>query len=296
MNAIFMPEAQLQQHFDQAANCLASEGYASMLHCHQTFYRQHAQRLPDYRYFADVNQRGVQPIDCPYIALSYTTLYAAEHYSRMRCMFDLSCDALHEHLYRQHALRVVDYGCGQGLATLALLDYLADIYPTCHFALEIVLIEPSDLARQWAESLIQLRAEQLGIFVIIRGHAVHFDQLDEAEIGTTDLPILHLLSNVLDMASSRHFNVRRLAQHIQSMASRHLLIAVSPDFPSGKPGFERLVAHLNSPRAVVPLTSLVLDDDELIAPRFSLYTHRKDSPVRAMGMALTFEGLTDLPF
>lgn len=78
---------------------------------------------------------------------AYLASYVDWHKGKLARAFEL----LNEPLPRQ--LNIIDWACGQGLATLFLLDYIREHNAACSVR-EVVLIEPSSIALQRAEYLI----------------------------------------------------------------------------------------------------------------------------------------------
>jgi hypothetical protein len=102
-----------------------------------------------YRTFQDRTDRAKAPLVTAADLVAYNACYAASHIARFRCLLDhfVDCQQL------SPSIRVVDYGCGQGLASLVLLEYLQD-YPQS-LQIELHLIEPSALALQHATAYVQ---------------------------------------------------------------------------------------------------------------------------------------------
>jgi hypothetical protein len=78
--------------------------------------------------------------------MAYNALFANLHYAKLHSLFD---DFLEDTIFANQTIRVVDYGCGQGLASLVLQErnrFLA----VNHLFDELILIEPSTVALQQA--------------------------------------------------------------------------------------------------------------------------------------------------
>lgn len=115
---------------------------------------------------------------------------------------------------------VIDWGCGQGLATVCLLDYLKregmDVAPE-----QTVLVEPSELALANAKLHVGLSGISNPRLVRKR-----LDDVREEDIETNSAVTIHLFSNILDVTG---FDLMRLAHLIGDNATgKHFFICVSP--------------------------------------------------------------------
>ena len=115
---------------------------------------------------------------------------------------------------------VVDWGCGQGLATICLLDFLR-ARGIGSLPEQTILIEPSVLAIKNAEL-------HVGLYGINDAQLVNklLDDVAEEDIETDSPVTIHLFSNILDV---KGFDLRRLAHLIGDNAKgAHYLVCVSP--------------------------------------------------------------------
>lgn len=91
-------------------------------------------------------------------------------------------------------IEVIDYACGQGLATLCLNDFIEEQgYSTK--VRRITLIDPSVKALSRAALHCHTVLPEARIKTLL----TEFDDMDYGEIPTTNLRRIHLLSNILDM-------------------------------------------------------------------------------------------------
>lgn len=119
-------------------------------------------------------------------------------------------------------LQLIDYGCGQGLASALLFD---------HFGLslvdrldQIVLVEPSDVALRRAMAIVACyRGHNDGIVCVNRLLA---DLNNDDLRGVVGRPVVHLFSNVLDIDA---FDIHMLAGKMFRTRGHHLVLAVSHD-------------------------------------------------------------------
>ena len=84
--------------------------------------------------------------------------------------------------------------CGQAIATMVLFEFLQSNYPKIHIK-NVLLIEPSAIALERAKLHIHHFDTNTHISAINKG----FDAITPSELHiTTELPIVHLFSNILD--------------------------------------------------------------------------------------------------
>ncbi len=117
-------------------------------------------------------------------------------------------------------ISVIDWGCGQGLATLLLDEYLRSI-KTSEIR-EVVLIEPSLPSISVAENYIRWTIPDASLIPIPQ---------KEQDVLLKDLPFadtstIHLLSNVVDM---KEFFGDTLKKYVYAYPrQRHIIVCVSP--------------------------------------------------------------------
>ena len=121
---------------------------------------------------------------------------------------------------------IIDWGCGQGLATICMFDYLHKIDVT-NAVKKIVLIEPSELALKNAV----LHTSIYGIGEIVSVNK-YLDDVTVEDIKTDTSVTIHLFSNILDIEG---FSLKQLAQTIGACASgEHYFICVSPKYSNNR--------------------------------------------------------------
>lgn len=168
------------------------------------------------RFYEDLN-RGVVIIDREELLWQYLWSFGPMHQRKMEMAL--------EKLPRiadivKDGFSVVDWGCGQGLATVCLLDFLksrgVDALPE-----RTVLVEPSELAIENA----RLHVELCGV-ENVRCVAKLLDDVGAEDVETDSAATIHLFSNILDVTG---FDLRRLAHLIGDNAEGvHYFVCVSP--------------------------------------------------------------------
>jgi len=144
-------------------------------------------------------------------------------------MHRLKLDSAYKALFRlpsdlTDAMEVIDWGCGQGMASGLLLDYVRRE----RLALDIrrvTLIEPSELAIGRASDHLKLMPEYPKLVVRqVNGSA---DRLTPAQLVTDPKKVkIHLFSNLLDMQTVDYQAIARLIRQTQS--GLNLFVCVSP--------------------------------------------------------------------
>lgn len=166
---------------------------------------------------------------------------------------------------------LIDYGCGQGLASLLLLDNFGSTF--AQNVKQVILVEPSSSAIVRAQGIVEVcypNAE----FVVINSD---FDSLSVQNLVSNDTNVkIHLMSNILDIEGFDHFNLIKKAR--SSNKGTHYFIAVSHDrgHNGGSYRLEELYSAINE----LP-SDIVLNSD---LKRFTC-----DSGQSAIGFTLKLE-------
>ena len=105
-----------------------------------------------------------------------------------------------EHLaidfFSHSSIDIIDYGCGQAIGTICYADFLRE-KGYSQKVRKVTLIEPSELALKRAALHVSCFFPNAEIVTILKG----FDDLIDDDISVDgDVPTLHILSNVIDLA------------------------------------------------------------------------------------------------
>lgn len=126
----------------------------------------------------------------------YLKSFGKMHKAKLNYAFGAFDQKLREIL--PQGIEIFDWGCGQGLATICLLDYLIEKGIAVNIK-KITLIEPSEVATQRAEYVLNwykyIYHYEFDIQVINKV----FDDLKENDIQSNGQRRLHLFSNILDV-------------------------------------------------------------------------------------------------
>lgn len=151
----------------------------------------------------------------------YIAAYGESHKRKVfRAIEDLPFAELRE------SIEVVDWGCGQGLASVCLVEKMRERNLFQNIK-KITLIEPSTAAIHRAELNVSLAApgvqitkKQLGLPPTM---PLDFDCISDIEYKK---PItIHLFSNILDIET---IDLKKLAELITSSGHKHYVLCIGP--------------------------------------------------------------------
>jgi hypothetical protein len=123
-------------------------------------------------------------------------------------------------------IEIFDWGCGQGIATLTLLDYLSK-RDLLGYVSSITLVEPSSVALNRAKQWVQQSAKPhtkivcLNKYIPSNGN----DLWQDARSKTSNA--IHLFSNILDVPN---VGLNWLANQVLSTARMNYVVCVGPRF------------------------------------------------------------------
>lgn len=137
--------------------------------------------------------RGVDVLDSEPLLQMYIYSFGKMHNAKLQYAFE----HLQENVVKYKEIEIVDYGCGQGLATICYHDFLLEHNPN-QTVKRITLIEPSLMALSRAELLCSRFFPYAEVVALNK----HFDELTKADlILSSKIPTFHLFSNILDVES-----------------------------------------------------------------------------------------------
>ena len=113
---------------------------------------------------------------------------------------------------RNYDVQIVDWGCGQGVATVCFSDFFKENDFNLDFIKHVVLIEPSVAALERAKIHT---AKYYGCDTITAVNK-YLDDVDENDIKSDCTATIHLFSNILDIPQ---IDLRLLANKIKSVIS-----------------------------------------------------------------------------
>ena len=133
----------------------------------------------------------------------YIALYGGHHFHKLNAAFT----STNFKFLNGKNVEIIDWGCGQAIATCVLIDYLIEnqISPNI---LRITLVEPSEIATKKGCELIAQMFQNEDVNEIIRIINKPFDSLVSEDFETDYENIkVHLFSNIIDVEV---FNVKHL--------------------------------------------------------------------------------------
>lgn len=162
--------------------------------------------------------RGVDVLDSEPLLQMYIYAFGKMHNAKLKYAFN----HLHKNALKYNEIEIVDYGCGQGLATICYHDFLLENHIE-QIVKRIILIEPSSMALSRAELLCSRFYPDAEIIAVNKP----FDNLTNNDLKISpDIPTIHLLSNILDIES---YDLPHFSQFVkeQSVGDNEYVI-VSP--------------------------------------------------------------------
>ena len=194
------------------------------------------------------NDRGRRPITTDDEIMCYLSAYGDMHWRKLRLAFD----QLISKVSIPANINIVDWGCGQGLASLSFLDYLNS--KGINVSVDnVILIEPSKLALEYAELYLHTR---LGDSAKIKTVQKYFSTLEGGDfLIEGEAPVFHLYSNILDVDG---IAIKDLAQWLRNFRQRdNYIICASPWYRSGNARIDAFFSYFNQ---AVPLGQLEESD------------------------------------
>lgn len=181
--------------------------------------------------FCRRTERCINPLISNEEALFYSVAYEMGHYSIFSKVLD---DNL---VLEGDKIAIVDYGCGQGLATLATLQKIAD-QGMRKGKIQVHLIEPSAVALPIAYDRVTAFANALGLDVSISCQNCTLDKVRFPLIDNA-FEVLHLMSYILDVGAVQ-MQLDGICQQILSLPNKGWVIASGINTKGGYKGFNML--------------------------------------------------------
>lgn len=181
-------------------------------------------------------KRGVELLDSDAQMKCYLYSFGKMHQAKIYRA--LSC--ISPSIYASCEFDVVDWGCGQGLATICFFDYLRE-HKIENKVQKIILIEPSLATLERAA--IHVRAyvdEKVTVSCIDR----YLDDVTQEDIAGESPVTLHFFSNILDISS---IDLKSLAEKVgANVQGQHFFFCISP-MNNGNRRIDRFYEYFNAP-------------------------------------------------
>jgi len=163
--------------------------------------------------------RGIKILETQKELNQYLLSYGKMHNAKM----EFACEKLFKEVkIDEHKIQIIDYACGQGIASIALLNNLEKLKFPIDKINKITLIEPSPIALNRANYFLHNSSKTTTI-------NKKLDEITIEDLKTDKKAVkFHLFSNILDMGD-KEFNIKDIANKIiKSQKGNNYFICVSP--------------------------------------------------------------------
>lgn len=180
--------------------------------------KEYVKNSKDEKKIYDSLKRGTQIIEEEKQLYQYIKSYERGHQLKLEYAFDTISN-------KERTINIIDWGCGQALATCVLIDYIKEKKLNTSIS-DIILIEPSEPAlSRGLLHLDVLKKNKINIKAVNKG----IDSLEDSDlIFYNDNKTLHLFSNILDMESFR-LDKQFFKKISNSQRGLNYFICVSPN-------------------------------------------------------------------
>lgn len=169
-------------------------------------------------------KKGINILESHEQLIMYLFAYGKMHYEKLDYTFLKFKNKINFNL--DNKLNIIDWGCGQGIATIIFFDFLKKIFnvePNSYID-KIYLIEPSAKAIERAKFFVELYnidPEKIHL------KNIFFENINIEEFSlNADSTTLHLFSNILDI---EHIDLKELARKVTTLYSNNTyIITVGP--------------------------------------------------------------------
>ena len=189
-------------------------------------------------------KRGVELLDSDAQMKCYLYSYGKMHQAKLYRA--LSC--INPSDYASCGYDIVDWGCGQGLATICFFDYLRE-HNINNKVQKITLIEPSEAVLRRAEIHVKAYVKEKATVSCIERF---LDEVTQEDIAGYSPVTLHFFSNVLDIDS---IDLKSLAEKVGSnVQGQHIFFCISP-MNNGNRRIDRFYEYFNAPETFMNETA-----------------------------------------
>jgi TPR repeat protein len=151
--------------------------------------------------------RGVDILDSEALLQMYFYSFGEMHVAKLNYAFE----HLQQYIKEAKKVELIDYGCGQGMASICYHDFIYNVNPSQEVS-KVTLIEPSEMALSRASLLCSRFYPNAEIVTLNKD----FENLTEKDIELSDsIPTIHLFSNILDVES---YGIENFAQLVKSIS------------------------------------------------------------------------------
>lgn len=278
------------QQVAYAAEQLQLHGFDRYYNAMVGAYVSEVYKTLSYNTFTRVTNRAKNPLTSLEQAVMYTTLYGKSHFNRFSGVI---AQIMGDHQRTEpvtKTINIVDYGCGQAIASLALLSYLEQHVNCENFTLNVYLVEPSRVTLDLAVLLVTKMSSRITANVTI--HPYHKDLADFLEHESEALApadySMHLFSNVLDIPKVQQI-IPALSTYLQAIDGKQMVIAVGPQYSNNYTGLQQLKHSLGGVTVKQDITDFSVESEIYSVTS----NHWQHSHSRGVMMGLCFKNSLD---
>lgn len=169
-------------------------------------------------FWQNLNQ-GVDLLDSHELMCQYISSYGNMHEAKIQKA--LSSIQMPKEVFNTD-IAIVDWGCGQGLATVCFFDYLKS-QGIPNNTRKVILIEPSEQALERAKLHTKIYLNDETKIQLVNKY---LDDVEKTDIETNQPITVHFFSNILDIPQ---INLKKLAHLVgENVSGEHYFFCVSP--------------------------------------------------------------------
>lgn len=166
----------------------------------------------------DELNRGIEILDSEPLLQMYLYSFGLMHAAKLNYAFEKAKDYI---LRYENEIEIIDYGCGQGLATMCYHDFIKSAGNNQQVK-RITLIEPSALALSRAELVCSKFFPEAEIIAVNKC----FDDISPYDIVSSEsIPTVHLFSNILDVEAYEINNLIRIVNSISKGSNEFVIVS-----------------------------------------------------------------------
>jgi len=183
--------------------------------------------------------RGVKPIESADSLRLYNALYGGHHIAKFKMVLPFCLKFVNAN----KKYSIVDWACGQGLASSMLIDSL-NYYGKLYLIDKIYLIEPSSVAVDRALNILQSQFDNYGVSrpdIVIKKQYFNETKIEDLNSKKHNY-FIHLFSNALDtnVQSTEH-----IMSIIKNLKNNSLIAATSPNYGNTELAYLKMKKYLN---------------------------------------------------
>ena len=171
----------------------------------------------------------------------YCAAYTQWHKAKLKIVFDRAKLA---GAFSAGDIAVIDWGCGQGLATLFLNEYLKEQGLANCGIREVVLVEPALAPLERAEFNVRLALNESSVRTVNKA----LNDLTPSDLQLqSHCPIVHLFSNILDV---KGISLKTISVNLgANLGPDNYVLCVSPYYKQIETRFSTLLSYFKKPIA-----------------------------------------------